>query len=30
VKAVVAPRYGAAVEVAEVAEPVIGPRDVQI
>jgi len=30
VKAVIAPRYGAAVEVAEVAEPVIGPRDVRI
>jgi alcohol dehydrogenase len=30
VKAVVAPRYGAAVEVAEVAEPVMGPRDVRI
>jgi alcohol dehydrogenase len=30
VKAVIAPRYGAAVEVAEVAEPVLGPRDVEI
>ena len=29
-KAVIAPRYGAAVEVAEVAEPVMGPRDVKI
>jgi len=27
---VIAPRYGAAVEVAEVAEPVLGPRDVKI
>ena len=26
----IAPRYGAAVEVAEVAEPVLGPRDVKI
>ena len=30
VKAVIAPRYGAAVEVAEVAEPTMGPRDVMI
>lgn len=29
-KAVIAPRYGAAVEVAEVAEPSPGPRDVKI
>ena len=29
-KAVIAPRYGAAVEVAEVAEPTMGPRDVMI
>jgi NADPH:quinone reductase-like Zn-dependent oxidoreductase len=30
VKAVIAPRYGAAVEVVEVAEPTMGPRDVMI
>jgi alcohol dehydrogenase len=30
VKAVVAPRYGAAVEIVEVDEPVLGPRDVRI
>ncbi|MEP6859920.1 MAG: NADP-dependent oxidoreductase [Deltaproteobacteria bacterium] len=29
-KAVIAPRYGAAVEVAEVTEPEMGPRDVRI
>ncbi|MEO6776291.1 MAG: NADP-dependent oxidoreductase [Kofleriaceae bacterium] len=29
-RAVIAPRYGAAVEVAEVAEPALGPRDVRI
>ena len=29
-KAVIAPRYGAAVEVAEAAEPTMGPRDVMI
>jgi alcohol dehydrogenase len=30
VKAVIAPRYGEAVEVAQVAEPTMGPRDVMI
>jgi NADPH:quinone reductase-like Zn-dependent oxidoreductase len=30
VKAVIARRYGAPVEIAEVAEPAVGPRDVNI